>query len=867
MKIRLVNFLCYEDTTYDFGEDGMVLLSGPSGSGKSSVCRGIFFALYGEGTKVNMYGKTSCKVELWFRDFHVVRTKRPNRLVLNGTQEDDEAQSLLDDLFGGMFRSTGYIQQNNLTSFILFSPSDKLAFLEKWLFSDAQMSLIRNKTYTNLKQRTQELSEVQVELDKSRSVLEELPEPQAESFPISHPSLKKRTADKADFYKTDTCAKIIRNEAVKLKNTQVRIRKLEQQLSSDTQRRVSSTETLRTVEQKLQLYNSIQDELKEREEERRLLSYDPLLLEDYTRKLAFISSQRDRQLKQRNLQNLEEELAIQQESELKSVQDTISKLKASLWSEISKDEIQTTIAELESALADRESISSLNRSLQDGEEISKEQALQLQDELEALQRRFQKAQLREETSNIKLECPECSSRLCLHKKSESYVLIKDADVLEDLHDTGDSMRDVELPAVLKSKIDQLQSRVNSGRLLHKTNSKIRKKISEIEDKYEELPSLTDLKLDLEQTRAYNQTQKEAEKKLKELLAQQKEENMSNSTRRLYTQIERLRVELKLTKTNTENENESESDHDIDTCTNDLQIMSISDLEEESMRNFCVEQKQNKIYIEKLDRKLSLLKARTDEVESEILEVLADLTSDSLVDSKISQEKISIYMESIQRQIDELTVSIEKTNLSLSEQKELEKQHADALNRVEQWKLKAASILQRKKWVERCSDLEIKLKQKQEQFTAAQELKDLVLEAESLYLIDTLESISGHAQVYLDLFFPDAPIYVRLNTFKETKKKEVKPQIHVEVEYKGMETDLTFLSGGELSRVVLAYTIALGEIFNAPLLLLDECTASLDQDLSGVVFESLKEHLGSKLVVVIAHQTIKGVFDRCLETHS
>ena len=98
------------------------------------------------------------------------------------------------------------------------------------------------------------------------------------------------------------------------------------------------------------------------------------------------------------------------------------------------------------------------------------------------------------------------------------------------------------------------------------------------------------------------------------------------------------------------------------------------------------------------------------------------------------------------------------------------------------------------------------------------------------ITNIIDTINTHARGYLDCFFVDNPISVQLVPFKETKKI-TKPCINMIIEYKGMECDLTMLSGGELSRVVLAYTLALSEMFNTPLLLLDECTSSLDQDLT------------------------------------
>ena len=79
----------------------------------------------------------------------------------------------------------------------------------------------------------------------------------------------------------------------------------------------------------------------------------------------------------------------------------------------------------------------------------------------------------------------------------------------------------------------------------------------------------------------------------------------------------------------------------------------------------------------------------------------------------------------------------------------------------------------------------------------------------------------------------------------------------------MECNLNMLSGGELARVVLAYTLALAEMFNTPLILLDECTASLDQEMTRVVFDSIKDHFNGKLALIIAHQVVSGVFDKVL----
>ena len=143
------------------------------------------------------------------------------------------------------------------------------------------------------------------------------------------------------------------------------------------------------------------------------------------------------------------------------------------------------------------------------------------------------------------------------------------------------------------------------------------------------------------------------------------------------------------------------------------------------------------------------------------------------------------------------------------------------------------------------------------------LKDKIIEAESIALSNVINSINSHTQIYLDEFFPTIPISVRLLPFKETQKKTSKPCINMEVEYKGMSCSLSRLSGGQRSRIILAYTLALADMFNLPMIMIDECTSSLDQELNTIVMDSLKQHFENKLVLIISHQSVEGHFDNVI----
>lgn len=139
----------------------------------------------------------------------------------------------------------------------------------------------------------------------------------------------------------------------------------------------------------------------------------------------------------------------------------------------------------------------------------------------------------------------------------------------------------------------------------------------------------------------------------------------------------------------------------------------------------------------------------------------------------------------------------------------------------------------------------------------------MLETQSISISNLIDNINSHAQIFLDKFFTDNPISVKIVSFKESKTGD-KPCINLEIDYRGIEHDLTMLSGGEMSRVTLAFTLALAEIHNSPLIMLDESTASLDQECVSDVIEGINDTFRDKLVLLIAHQVVKGVFDKTIE---
>lgn len=812
MKLHLINFLCYNDKIFDFGKEGLTLISGPSGSGKTSILRAIFFVLFNEGTKLQTYGKTSCRVELEFNDLKIVRTKGPNRLIVNDIFEDAAGQEIINKKFGDTFKTTGYIQQNNNKSFIMMKPDEKIEFLEKFAFRDANIASLKAKTKIHITKRNDELVSCVSKLEMAKNVLEEMEKPSKVSFPVK--------------CKKDDREQIIKNTNIKHTNCIKRIEK--------------NNKDIKSLEKELTDIQVLNASIYSKEE---LLKTIQIKINDITNNISNIDVISDNELeiqqqqlqnllKYKKLYNLQEQyeidfnkLELMRNNDKKELEEKLIEFEEKLWNEESKEDAIENIKEMKECKIKLEDVESLKRELKrvNVDNISHQSDLDniktYQVELDKLKDTYNKLKI----SQHIYSCPSCSSKLQLQ---DDKLILSNTDISEDFKKL--SLHDLEEEILEKTNlVENIQERirVNEGKL-ERCND-INTEINNILDIYEEGINILEIEDDIEYFNNYIRENKETEKRILNIKSKLETESFSNA----YVSFKKSLEDTK---------------KEIDTYKNELDE-KLLDIDEETLRETITYYKLNKTKLNDLNNSLSELENEKETYNTEINK-----------EKSVVLKKYNIINDEdiINNQINELS-------LQIKEQEELKTKYENILEKISLWEKYNETNNNYLEWVKKVKDFTVNEKEARNNYAAATMLKDKILEAESIAMLNIIESINSHARLYLDSFFVENPINVILQPFKEVKDCK-KPKINICIDYKGMDTDINMLSGGEQSRVVLAYTLALAEMFNTPILMLDECTASLDQDLTNSVFECIKDNFNGKSTLMIAHQVVMGTFDKIIK---
>lgn len=801
IKISLTNFKCWDKKTVEIPDNGLTLLSGKSGAGKTTILEAFIFALFGTGSKLPSYGKTNCKVQLTFNDFDITRTKRPNRLVLKhnkNTYEDDAAQAIISEKFTSNFAMTGYMRQNSYNSFILLSPLEKLAFLERFAFQGTDLPQKKRQTKELIKEREKEFVAANSQLEMTVKILDERIPPKEMTFPIKCKNQEKGIKNHEK--------KIVNNQKL-LEHSQKGVKAYEdkmialEKLNDFVQLRESRN---KKIQQEIDDIGDLQTEIKD--EDMQTIKDDLEKCETMKREL-FRQQEKERQQQEYNdLLTKEKERLTTQKNEIET------ELK-----DYSFEEVNDTISVY------RDFVPGLQRVQRLKEEISENQLKSdVEEQLEKYTTRQQelteKIRQAKQSQNV-MDCPKCGNGL-KYLNGKLHLCEKLVDTSpKELKKLEDKLADTE------KKLSKVQKRKRQNDKITQENEIKQQEIDQFLEEFESTgdEDISELQQELQDMESELSHKKDCQKRLGEIDKMLESGEYSDTLKSLQKSLERLDVE--------------------DTVEIDNELLENESSLREKLENMQLEKHSFENRKQRFERLSEELKNNQSEIENRQKEFT-------------DKFKTVVAMETLQEKRDKFAQQVKD---KYAEREEL---------MIISEKLKDYAVYTREKeeydqWVKRKDGLVEREKLTSKRLNASKKLKETISEAESIAISNLIDKINQHVETYINLFFEDDPMTVEILPFTENKKKVVKPQINLRISYKGMDCDLGMLSGGELQRLVISFNLALCDMFDLPMVLLDECTSNLDQETTQVIVDGIKENF-DKPVVMIAHQVVSGMFDEIIK---
>ena len=813
MKLILKNFRCYKSKEFEFDNSGLCLITAPSGSGKSTILMAINFVLYGKGNKVISYGESSCSVELIFNDkLRIKRSKKPNVLVVNGEYEDEVGQEKINKIFGSTFDITGYIPQNAFNSFILMNSSDKLQFLEKISFPDINLNDVKERVKNLINKEHDEMTKISGEISMFEKMMKEMIEPEEVKFPI----------------KTKNEELSIRNEEIRLKNVSKRLENSNKEVNEYEKQLVDYRVLNSYMKSKKESLEKIINRILNLEEESCEYNYNDIL-NNYLHQLKKKKSKREMNGFKIQLEIDENKLFEMKKEEEENLKKELVDMTVKLWKEYSKEECMNLMNELKEAEKDGQKMMHLeervgNEKIVDLEEM-KNTITAVMKEIEEKSIEYEKIK---KSQSLK-ECPSCKEKLVVNNDDE-LIVFDDKKISK--HSKEDVDRYYKNLLTLKKKGKELETEFLRMKSVKESVNRMNEEILSIKEGYDEELNLEDIKENIEELQTYYKSQMIMEKKITAVKLKLKESRFSSSIEYLEKDIVKQREKME------EYEEEEE----------DMRGEEEEDMRgEEELQELISETKSKKENNIRMKVEMKNLVKEKDTTQNDIDEAENKFISN--YDEIKTEEEIKVVISKLENEIEDY-----------EKQKKIHEYNLDMIDKYKKYKKEKEVYDTWKKQMDVLKDKESLCGKR---YSASLMLKQSILEAESIAVANIVNNINTNAIVFLDEFFQVNPIVVNIVCFKEVKNNS-KPQLNVEVLYKDMMCDLTSLSGGELSRVILAFTLSLAEIFDTPLLLLDETTASLDEELTTIVFTTIKEHFRNIPILSISHQCTEGIFDKVVK---
>jgi len=164
-----------------------------------------------------------------------------------------------------------------------------------------------------------------------------------------------------------------------------------------------------------------------------------------------------------------------------------------------------------------------------------------------------------------------------------------------------------------------------------------------------------------------------------------------------------------------------------------------------------------------------------------------------------------------------------------------------------------------------TNVRVRIESKQAEIAASKRLKEKRDYAASASIEAKTEEINDFASKHVDSLFSEDGTYFKINSFSKTTKGEERSTFSLDIFHKGCKVKkLKELSGGERSRAILAFQLGLSDIYDSPILMIDEGFKGLGVSDRAKCMEVISEVASRKLVIVVEHNIEDSSFDEVIE---
>lgn len=245
----------------------------------------------------------------------------------------------------------------------------------------------------------------------------------------------------------------------------------------------------------------------------------------------------------------------------------------------------------------------------------------------------------------------------------------------------------------------------------------------------------------------------------------------------------------------------------------------------------------------------LIKAKSRK-EDLVIKEEEEVTEDELRRAKKIMEELEADKLALHVQLENIQTSLKHYN---KEAIELEKQLQESIIAKQEFELQLKSLAFIR---EKIAALETRIEQ-------LSQFQRLVKESVSLCLKNTCSKLERAINYYCKSIF-ETQCRVSLELIERAKKLD----IDIKIDYNGhVYTKMSVFSGGECQRLILAFHLAINNIVDSSILILDETLSNLDSEASNRAIKAFRRFIGSstsKRIIVVAHQTTVGLYDQVIE---